>query len=257
MIKALIVEDEDLIAEELQLKIKSVADDIQIIDVLPSLKVARKWFFEHPEPDMIFMDIQLSDGVSFELFDTYTLKCPVVFTTAYDEYAIRAFKVNGVDYLLKPVEEGELKKAIDRSRDIIVTKSKYPADISLLMRQMQNPELAKSTYKEKFIVNFRNQWFTMNTKDVACIVKENLHYIYSFSGDKHIIDYSSMDEIEELLDPSVFYRANRQYLVHIDAIQGVMPKENQKLTLTLKSPLKIQIDMSREKAPDFKKWMDR
>ena len=111
--KAIIIEDENLIAQELQNKIQNMSDDIDIIEVLPSLKTARKWFMANAEPDMIFMDIQLSDGVSFELFDAYQLTCPVVFTTAYDEYAVRAFKVNGVDYLLKPVDDDELKKAID------------------------------------------------------------------------------------------------------------------------------------------------
>src|SRR5215471_3236718 len=121
--KALIIEDEALIAKELQYKIKSVADDIDVIEVLPSLKTARKWFMQNAEPDLIFMDIQLSDGVSFELFDLYKLSCPVIFTTAYDEYALRAFKVNGIDYLLKPVDEVELKKAIDKSRTIIESKT--------------------------------------------------------------------------------------------------------------------------------------
>ena len=255
--KALIIEDEELIADELQLKIKAVADDIQIIAVLPSLKTARKWFFENAEPDIIFMDIQLSDGVSFELFSTYKLNCPIVFTTAYDEYAIRAFKVNGTDYLLKPIDDEELKKAIDKCRNIIESKTVFPSDMNQLMQELSKAKQGQSLYKEKFIVNFRHQWFTVNTKDIACFMKDTIHYIFTFSGEKHILDFTSMEEIEELLDPQKFYRANRQYIVHIDAIQTVTPHENQKLTLTLRAPLKIQVDMSREKAPAFKKWMDR
>ena len=255
--KAIIIEDEELIADELQLKIKAVADDIQIIAVLPSLKTAKKWFFENAEPDIIFMDIQLSDGVSFELFNTYKLTCPIVFTTAYDEYAIRAFKVNGTDYLLKPIDDEELKKAIDKCRNIIDSKTVFPSDMNQLMQQLSKAQQGQSLYKEKFIVNFRHQWFAVNTKDIACFMKDTIHYIFTFSGEKHILDFTSMEEIEELLDPQKFYRANRQYIVHIDAIQTVTPHENQKLTLTLRSPLKIQVDMSREKAPAFKKWMDR
>ncbi|HKG68218.1 MAG TPA: response regulator, partial [Segetibacter sp.] len=117
--KALIIEDEALIAKELHNKIMEVADDVNVVEILPSLKTAKKWFMQNAEPDLIFMDIQLSDGVSFELFDIYHITCPVIFATAYDEYALRAFKVNGVDYLLKPVDNDELKKAIDRSRNII------------------------------------------------------------------------------------------------------------------------------------------
>jgi DNA-binding LytR/AlgR family response regulator len=255
--KAIIIEDEILIAQELQNKIRSVSNDVDIIETLPSLKTARKWFMANAEPDLIFMDIQLSDGVSFELFDTYQLSCPIVFTTAYDEYAIRAFKVNGVDYLLKPIDEEELKRAIDKCRDIIESKTKFPADIKQLVQKLSQPQLSQSLYKEKFIVNFRHQWIPVKTTDIAFFMKENIHYIYTFSGEKHILDFTTMEEIEELLDPARFYRANRQFIVNIDAIQSVMPHENQKLSLTLKAPLKMEVDISREKAPAFKKWFDR
>lgn len=255
--KAIIIEDESLIAQELQNKIEAVCDDIKVIEVLPSLKTARKWFMSNAEPDMIFMDIQLSDGVSFELFDLYQLKCPVIFTTAYDEYAVRAFKVNGVDYLLKPVDDEELKKAIDKCRNIVESKTQFPADLKQLVQRLSQPQGSQSLYKEKFIVNFRHQWIPVNTKDIACFMKENIHYIYTFSGERHILDFTTMEEIEELLDPQKFYRANRQFIVHIDSIQSVLPHENQKLSLTLKAPLKLVVDISREKAPAFKKWFDR
>jgi len=255
--KALIIEDENLIAQELNGKIKKLAADVDVIQILPSLKTARKWFMANAEPDLIFMDIQLSDGVSFELFETYQLSCPVVFTTAYDEYAVRAFKVNGVDYLLKPIDDDELKKAIDKCRSIVESKTQFPSDIKQLVQKLAEPENAQSLYKEKFIVNFRHQWLPINTKDIAVFMKENIHYIHTFSGEKHILDFTTLEEIEELLDPRKFYRANRQFIVNIDAIQSVMPHENQKLSLTLKSPLKMEVDISREKAPAFKKWFDR
>jgi DNA-binding LytR/AlgR family response regulator len=255
--KAVIIEDENLIAQELRNKIQSVSDDVDIIEVLPSLKTARRWFMSNAEPDLIFMDIQLSDGVSFELFDAYQLNCPVVFTTAYDEYAVRAFKVNGVDYLLKPIDEEELKKAILKCRNIFESKTQFPSDIKQLVQKLSQPQSSQSLYKEKFIVNFRHQWIPVNAKEIACFMKENIHYIFTFSGEKHILDFTTMEEIEELLDPQKFYRANRQFIVHVDAIQSVMPHENQKLSLTLKPPLKLVIDVSREKAPAFKKWFDR
>src|SRR3954468_8265456 len=132
--KAVIIEDEVLIAKELQNKIQQVSEDVNVAEILPSLKTARKWLMQNAEPDLIFMDIQLSDGVSFELFDVYQMNCPVIFTTAYDEYALRAFKVNGVDYLLKPVDNNELKKAIDKSRDIIASKNHTPLDIQQLVK---------------------------------------------------------------------------------------------------------------------------
>lgn len=257
MIKAVIVEDESLIAKELQLKIAEVADDVQIIEILPSLKTAKKWFMQNAEPDLLFMDIQLSDGVSFELFDHFKLACPVIFTTAYDEYAIRAFKVNGIDYLLKPVDADELKKAIDKCRRLVENQVSLPATLQELLQSLQHPQPGALLYKEKFIVNVRNNWIPVATTDIAFFMRENLNYLFTHSGEKYILDYTTLEEIEELLDPKIFYRANRQYIVQVNAIQSVKPHENQKLTLTLKVPSKIEVDISREKAPGFKKWFDR
>jgi DNA-binding LytR/AlgR family response regulator len=254
---ALIIEDEDLIAAELQSKIKSVAGDVKIIDVLPSLKTAKKWFMQNPEPDLIFMDIQLSDGVSFDLFDTYTISCPVIFTTAYDEYAIRAFKVNSIDYLLKPINADALRKAIDKSRKVRFD-GKLAPDIGSLLANLSQLSTLNAVYKEKFLVNMRNQFLPINTNDIAFFMKDEIHYLYLFNGERYVVDYDSMEEIEEVLDPKRFYRANRQYIVNIDAIKSARPKENSKLTIYLKEPLhKHEIDMSREKVPAFKKWLDR
>jgi DNA-binding LytR/AlgR family response regulator len=238
-------------------KIKKVAPNVDVIAILPSLKTARRWFGENAEPDLLFMDIQLSDGVSFDIFKDFSLKCPVIFTTAYDEYAIRAFKVNGVDYLLKPVNENDLATAIDKCRRQIIHTEAVPADITALIRSLANPDAA-SRYKEKFIVNIRNQWMPVNTKDIACFSKEVLNYIYLFNGDRYMIDYVTLEEVEELLDPKQFYRASRQFIVNMDAIQTVKPVENSKLIVRLKEPNhKLEIDMSRLKSPEFKKWMDR
>ena len=255
--KAIIIEDEEIIANVLLNKIQKVANDVNVVTILPSLKTARKWLGENAEPDIMFMDVQLSDGVSFDIFNDFSLKCPVIFTTAYDEYAIRAFRVNGIDYLLKPVKETELTAAIDKCRKLADNKETPPADIQSLIRSLANPSSA-SKYKEKFIINIRNQWMPVNTKDIACFSKEVLNYIYLFNGEKYMIDYVTLEEVEELLDPKQFYRANRQFIINIDAIQTVKPVENSKLIVRLKEPNhKLDIDMSRLKSPDFKKWMDR
>ena len=255
--KAVIIEDEEIIANVLVNKIKKVANDIDIIAVLPSLKTTRRWLSEHAEPDLFFMDIQLSDGVSFDIFKDFSLKCPIIFTTAYDEYAVRAFKVNGIDYLLKPVKESELEAAIEKCRKLVGKKESMPNDINELIRSLTNPNTV-SKYKEKFIVNIRNQWMPINAKDIACFSKEALNYIYLFNGERYMIDFVTLEEIEELLDPTQFYRANRQYIINIEAIQTVKPVENSKLIIKLKDPNhKLEIDMSRLKSPEFKKWMDR
>jgi len=254
---AIIIEDESLIAKELQFKITQVASDIQIREILPSVKTSRKWLMENAEPDLVFADIQLNDGVSFEIFERYEMNCPVIFTTAYDEYAIKAFKVNGVDYLLKPIDTDELKKAIDKARVIIDSKSVYPKDIQQLLQMIAQPGTAARAYKEKFVVKQRNQWLPVMTKDIACFYRDTLNYMLTFSGEKYILDFVTLEEVEELLDPKLFYRANRHCLVHINAIQSIKPHENQKLTITLKTPLKMEQDVSREKAPSFKKWFER
>lgn len=254
---AIIIEDEEIIASLLVSKISKVAPDVTIVSILPSLRTARAWFQENAEPDLIFMDIQLSDGVSFDLFNELKLNCPVIFTTAYDEYAVRAFRVNGADYLLKPVKEDELSAAIDKCRKLTSGSVTAPADIASLIRSLTNPAAAPK-YKEKFIVNIRNQWMPVNVQDIACFSKEVLNYCYLFSGEKYMIDNVTLEEIEDLLDPGKFYRANRQFIINIDAIQTVKPVENSKLIIRLKEPNhKLEIDMSRLRSPDFKKWMDR
>ncbi|HSR40383.1 MAG TPA: LytTR family DNA-binding domain-containing protein [Phnomibacter sp.] len=255
--KAVIIEDEAIIAKVLQNKIAKVAPDVEVVAILSSLRTARNWLSENAEPDLMLMDIQLSDGVSFDLFNSFALKCPVIFTTAYDEYAIRAFRVNGVDYLLKPVKEVQLQEAIDKCRRWMEQKTQPPADMAELIRSLTNPS-ASSRYKEKFIVNIRNQWMPVNTKDIACFSKEVLNYIYLFNGERLMIDYTTLEEVEDLLDPKQFYRANRQFIINIDAVHTVKPVENSKLIIRLKEPNhKLEIDMSRLKSPEFKKWMDR
>ncbi|MCF3108962.1 LytTR family DNA-binding domain-containing protein [Niabella sp. CC-SYL272] len=255
--KAVIIEDESLIAEEMKANITVLAGDVQVIEMLPSLKTARKWFMSNAVPDLLFMDIRLGDGLSFELFDEFTLQCPVIFCTAYEEYAIRAFKVNGVDYLLKPVQEEDLKRAIDKVRSMSADKSFIPGNLQQLMQYFSNPSLAKTQYKERFVINSGSKWAPVETKDIALFYKDNLNYVYTFNGDRFIYDFSALEDIEEVLDPAVFFRANRQAIINIYSIQSVKPHGNQKLVIQLKHPLKLEIDISREKAPLFKKWIDR
>lgn len=254
--RAIIIEDESLIARELQFKLKDVAPEVSVIAVLNSLKTAKKWFMENTEPDIIFADIQLSDGISFELFEQYKISCPVIFTTAYNEYAIRAFKVNGIDYLLKPVDSDELQQAVEKFKQF-----KSPIETNLqvgsLLNLIRSQGVSAGNYKEKILVKYRQSLIPVATKDIACFTRENLNYCYTFGGEKYILDYVTLDEIMDLLDPRMFYRANRQCIVHIDAIERVQLHDNLKLTLFLRAPQKMQQDISREKQAAFKKWFDR
>lgn len=256
--RAVIIEDEELIAHELKQKVREVAPDLEIAATLPSLKVARRWLMQNAEPDLWLMDVQLSDGVSFKLFEEFSLGAPVVFTTAYDEYAVRAFKVNGVDYLLKPIENDELAKAVGKCRDIINTRQQYPAVVMDLLKSLQGESRsAYPRYKQKFIVHTRDGWRPVNTDAVAAFEKDTLCYLHTFKGERFILSFESMDEIEELLDPGRFYRANRQWIISSEAIKAVRALDNFKLVVTLSQPANRQIDISREKASAFKKWLDR
>ena len=255
-IHALIIEDETLIAQQLQRKINAVANDVQILAILPSLELAREWFSDNPEPDLLFMDIQLGDGISFELFEDFSLKCPVIFTTAYDEYAVRAFKVNGIDYLLKPVDTEELGIAIQKARLILTNLDIPPSPIPDLIQTFQNPDKQVPIFKEKFIISVKRSWIPIMTKDIALFLKDSLIYIYTFSGERYITDYDVLEDVEELLNPKHYYRTNRQSIVHIEAIKSIKLLENQKLVVHMKAPLTLSQNVSREKAPAFKKWWE-
>lgn len=257
MIKAIIVEDERLIAEELKYKITEVSNEITIIEILPSVKSAIKWLTDHKPPDLIFTDIQLSDGISFEIFEKIQLNIPVIFTTAYNEYAIQAFKVNGIDYLLKPVDSDELAKAIKKSQSIINKNTEYPLELNNLLTYIENREFTTKKFKSSFLVFSHKQWLPIGVNDIACFLKEAVVYLYTYSGDRFPIDFETLDELEELLDPKVFYRANRQTIISILSISSFKPMDNQKLSIILKSQLKMEVDISREKAPHFKKWLDK
>jgi len=256
--KAIIIEDEKLVAKELVAKITEVDTNIEITEILSSLKTSLRWFSENAEPDIIFADIQLSDGVSFEVFNKFQLTCPIIFTTAYNEYAIQAFKVNGIDYLLKPINRQELKNAIEKAKRLAESPRNLPMNVQKLMEALNMNVVPQKKFKEQFLGNIRNSWVPIKITEIAYFTRNELNYMVTFSNEKYILDFITLDEVEELLDPNQFYRANRQYIINVEAILSVHNAINAKLVLKLKKPHnQIEIDISREKAPTFKKWLDR
>ena len=254
----IIVEDEKLVAKELSMKIAEIDANLIILAVLPSVKTALKWLGENTEPDMIFADIQLADGVSFEIFEKFQLSCPVIFITSYNEYAIRAFKVNGIDYLLKPVEPEELSKAIEKAKKINKNLSKPSIDIDQLIEMLNSGENSKTVYKETFLCNYRNAWIPIKTEEMAYLMYDALIYVCTKTHEKYNMDFESLDEIEEMLDPNLFFRVNRQIIVNRNAVQKVWGIENSKMMVKLKEPHQnIEVDLSRQKAPVFKKWLEK
>ena len=255
MIKAIIVEDEPLVAKGLVKLIQGLDVNIEICEVLDSVKSSIAYFKVNPEPDLLFMDIQLSDGVSFDLLKEITISCPIIFTTAYNEYAIRAFKLNSIDYLLKPIDKEELKRALDKFYRIKnLENHHFNEQLKSLLKHLNVPEEEKQ-YKERFIVHSGKSFLIVSQENIAYFQKDVLIYLITKDNQKFITDFQTMEEIEELVNPYMFFRANRQIIIRSDAVESFKADSYGKLIVKLIAPATISVDISREKAQAFKKWL--
>jgi DNA-binding LytR/AlgR family response regulator len=252
--KILVLEDEHLVAQSL-IKMVTALEPGAIIDgPVTNVKEARK-ILSTLVPDLIISDIQLADGISLDVFTETKIKCPIIFTTAYDEYALRAFKVNSVDYLLKPIDKGELKAAFDK---FYLLQSKfgnetYLEQLSLLFSDFKNSK----KYKERFTAHYGRNILLIHTDDIAGFSKEEVIYLLHKEGKKFITDFRSLDEIEELLNPASFYRANRQYIIALQFIDAIRSDESGKVVVKLKLDHLPEIVVSKEKAAAFRKWLEQ
>jgi two-component system, LytTR family, response regulator len=248
--KVLIIEDEPLVARDLENLLKRVDPAVVVEGVLSSVEAAKKWFAGHALPELILSDIQLSDGISFDIFEDLHLSCPIIFTTAYDEYAIRAFKLNSIDYLLKPVDGVELSAALLKYKTLVSENILTEQLKSMMQNWNQAPH---KKYKERFLTLHRNTLVPVTQQEIAFFHKEELIYLHTLSSERYISDHQTMDEVEQLLNPEYFFRVNRQYIVHIQAV-GRIKTTHKGLTVQLKAPFNTEIDISREKAVAFKNW---
>ncbi|HRH60632.1 MAG TPA: LytTR family DNA-binding domain-containing protein, partial [Chitinophagaceae bacterium] len=216
--KILIIEDEPLVAVSLINLVKEIEPAAVLHGPLGSVKDAAEWLSKNELPDLILADIQLSDGISLDIFANSNPACPIIFTTAYNEYAIRAFKLNSIDYLLKPIEKSELQNAFQK---FYLMQSKFSNAVYLeQMKELFNNFQQTKQYKERFAVHVGRSVTLVPVEDIALFTKEELIFLINREGQKFITDYRSLDEVEELLNPSVFYRANRQHLVHLPFIES-------------------------------------
>src|SRR4030042_759132 len=216
----LIIEDEKEAAIKLAGLIKKYDQNIEILDTIQSVKNAVIWLNNNETPDLIFMDIQLSDGLSFEIFEQTIVKAPVIFTTAYDEYALKAFKVNSIDYLLKPIDIGELKNAIDKFKENNSPKA-IPAQVfdSIMHSLTKN-------YKNKFVIIVGEHIKVFTTEDIQCFFSmEKNTFLQNNSGRDYAIGYS-LDQLEDLLDPAKFFRINRKFIVSSSSISVIVSYSN-------------------------------
>jgi DNA-binding LytR/AlgR family response regulator len=254
--KTIIVEDEPLVARDLKKLLSQVDSSLEVVEVLNSLQSAISYFKSNPEPDLIFMDIQLSDGVSFDLFKTVNLNCPIIFTTAYSEYAIRAFKVNSIDYLLKPISNADLKKALEKFKKVATLDTDVlENNLRVLISQLASPA-DTPIYKERFLVHSGKSMSVIDSTNIAYFIKDTLIYIVTTDKQQFVTDFQTMEEVDELLNSKTFFRANRQYIINLSSVDSFKTDLYSKILLKLKSPLNITIDISREKAQAFKRWLN-
>ncbi len=247
----LIIEDERPAAQKLTRLLKEISPGIHILDILGSVELSVNWISTHPEPDLIFMDIQLEDGLSFEIFEECVVHAPVVFTTAYDEYTLRAFKVNSVDYLLKPIAPEELKKALDKFNRLH-TRHRDFSPLESLWKQLQ-PQI-----KERFLIRIGEHFRSVPTSRIhGFYVMERCTFLLTDTGKQYPVDFS-LDKIEQMVDARLFFRVNRNFIVCFPAIQDILIYSSSRLKITLDGwSGKEEILVSRERVAAFKEWMDR
>lgn len=247
----LIVEDEGIAAERLERLITELRPDARVLEQLDTVKSAVAWFQTHDMPDLLFFDIHLADGSSFEIFEKVKINCPVIFTTAYDQYAIKAFEVNSVDYLLKPIEQSKLERALIKYESL--SQSSQQVDVSELRSLIQG---SKAKYKERFVVKVGEHLRTISVDQVDCFYSEDgATYLMDAEGKKVIIDYT-LDQLSALVDPVDFFRINRKFILRMSAIRDIVSYSNSRLRITLPHLDNNELIVSRDRVGEFKAWLD-
>jgi two-component system LytT family response regulator len=249
MKKALIIEDEILASRHLR-KILEETGEVMVSEVLESITETVEWFKNNRQPDIVFMDVQLADGLAFEIFKHVKINCPIVFTTAYDEYALKAFKVNSVDYLLKPVELSDVQKALEKLRILSSVEKMQNA-----VAELFNSYRTSSKYKTHFLIPVRgDKLVPVQASDVAYFfIDSGIVKAYTFDGRSHTFEYT-LDELEKLLNPDLFFRANRQYIISRESVKDIDLWFNNRLSVNLKTGSPEKIIISKARIGDFKKW---
>lgn len=249
--KVLIIEDERLAAERLIKLLNETGISIQILKVLDTVEESINWFADNPAPDLVFMDVQLSDGVCFEIFESVKITTPVIFTTAYDKYAIQAFKVNSVDYLLKPVDLDALNKAIEKYHLLFPGQEIGQGKVDQLYQQLVKK------YKTRFFVKIGIHFQSVSINDIACFfIRERSTFLKTIVGKNYDLDYS-LDQISKMVDPEQFFRINRNYIINLDSIADIISYSTNRLRVKLKNFDHLDLVVSRDKTADFKNWLDR
>ena len=252
--RVIIIEDEKPSARHLQRMLDKIG--IQAETMLHSVEESVSWFQENEHPDLIFLDIQLSDGLSFEIFDLVDVKSSIIFTTAYDEYALQAFKLNSVDYLLKPIDAEEMERAVKKFHSNQNAKQLVTLNFDEIKKFLINPlEEDKKEYKKRFSIKVGQHLKLISIDEIECIYSENKGtYLYSSNGRSYLID-DTLEQLEGQLNPDLFFRVNRAFYVNINGIADMVSYTNSRLQIKLKSYKEQDVVVARERVKDFRNWL--
>lgn len=249
--RVVIIEDEIPAANRLAKMLQSISDEMDVIKKIDSVEAGVKFLQSADKVDLIFMDIQLADGLSFDIFQQTEVKAPVIFTTAFDQYTLKAFKVNSIDYLLKPIDENELQQAVDKYRQLYDKKENGFSDKILKLMQ----EMNATRYKERLLIKRGQQLSYLKTEATAyCYADGKLCYAVDFNSNKYLLE-SNLSQLEEQLQPNKFYRINRHLLINIEAVSKVHTWLGGRLKLELLPSTKADTIVSRERVNGFKEWL--
>ena len=250
--RVIIIEDEKPSARRLQRMLDSL--EIKVETLLHSVKESIEWFQNNEHPDLIFLDIQLSDGLSFEIFDVVDITSAIIFTTAYDEYALQAFKLNSIDYLLKPIDDEELETAVNQYKSRIPQQQSVTLDFNEIKKMLTNP--IERDYKKRFSVKVGQHLKLINIDEIECFYSENKGtYLHTSAGRNYLLD-TTLDQLQNELEPHSFFRINRKFFVNIDAIKDMISYTNSRLQIKLKSYNEQDVIVARERVKDFKNWLE-
>jgi two-component system, LytTR family, response regulator LytT len=259
--KVLIIEDEELAVKKLQKTLASVDSTAEVVGVADSIRSSVSWLQQNPSPDVILMDIELADGQSFEIFDKVDVKSTVIFTTSYDEYALKAFKVNSIDYLLKPVQKEDLQAALEKLKNLKslygnITASTPSLNVDNLVKELQQ-KLQPKEYRKRFLVKHAQKLVSVDVEEIAYFYSDGrLNFFKTIDNRKFVVDYT-MDDLEDMLDPNQFFRISRAFYVAVNSIDQIHDYFGNRLLLNLRPAVDKEAIVSREKVTDFKKWMGK
>lgn len=250
--KAVIIEDEKIAADLLKNLICQLDENIEVVTILQTVEDSVEWLSINQHPDILFVDIHLADGSSFSIFEKTEVKCPIVFTTAYDEYALKAFEVNSIDYLLKPINKDDLQRALNKYKNL--KGERQEVDYKTLISRFLTETGNVNNYKEHFLVPERDKLVPLAAKDIAYIyIDLKLIKAVTFSGKVYYLN-QNLDEMMNQLNPKMFFRANRQYIVSHEAIKDISIWFGNKISLNLTIPIEEKIIVSKARVAEFKNW---